>query len=452
MVFQLARTPYKSPPLPVVQGELPPVCIQVPLYNEAPVARRVIESVCKIEYPAELLEIQILDDSTDETRAIVDDAVLRLQNQGVPVRVIRRSSRTEYKAGALRHGISLSRARFFAVFDADFLPPVDFLLRTVPYFQEERVAFVQARWGHLNREASFLTRAQAILIDGHFLIEHAARAQHGFFNFNGTAGVWRREAIDDAGGWQGDTVTEDLDLSYRAFLAGWQAVYVPELVCQSELPGTIAAFKSQQFRWMKGAAQVARKLLPAIIGASWTWRQKAEAFFHLTANFCYILMVIAAVLLVPVAFIRADLYFSIGLWFELGIFFFTLVSLVTFYCFAQKLQGRRIVTLDVLSGIILGVGIAAHCARASLAGLSSWSGEFVRTPKSGAIVKRSAAVDRSFFIRDIFYHKKELCMALYLAFGLVYLAVHYLWFTIPFVLLIFSGYASVLYSAIRSGR
>lgn len=452
MVWQLLRTPYRDPQLPT-QTRFPRVCVQVPLYNEARVAERVIQAVARLSYPREALEIQILDDSTDETQTIVDDIVIALQQSNIPVRVIRRTNRSEFKAGALKRGMALSTAEFFAVFDADFIPPKDFLLKTVPYFEDSQTAFVQTRWGYSNRNESFLTRAQAILIDGHFLIEHAARAQKAYFNFNGTAGIWRRAAIEAAGGWQGDTITEDLDLSYRAFLNGWNAVYLRDLVCVSELPGSISAFKSQQYRWMKGAAQVARKLLPRILCSPWTVRQKLEAYFHLTAHFCYVLMVVTAVLLVPVALVRMDFFVFIGFWFELAIFFLTLCSLCIFYCYSQFVQERKIIVRDILSAVVLGTGIAAHCARASLAGLCMRTGEFVRTPKSGAYdtigpILSQPVPERDY--RSLLKHKKEVVMSVYLTLSIVYLSSKTLWLTIPFVLLILSGYAAVLYSAIHA--
>jgi cellulose synthase/poly-beta-1,6-N-acetylglucosamine synthase-like glycosyltransferase len=452
MVWQLLLKPYRDPACPK-NFDLPAVCVQIPLYNEARVAERVIRAVSDFSYPKELLEIQVLDDSTDETVQIVDSLVHELRGTGVPIRVLRRIDRSEYKAGALKRGMELSPAQFFAVFDADFVPPADFLEQTIPHFEDDEIAFVQTRWGHLNRKQSFLTAAQAVLIDGHFVVEHAARAQGAFFNFNGTAGVWRRQAIDSAGGWQGDTVTEDLDLSYRVFLDGWRAVYLRNLVCMSELPSTIAAFKSQQFRWMKGAAQVSRKLLPAILRSNWSLRQKAEAFFHLTANFCYVFMVVAALLLVPVALIRLELFIVIGLWFELAIFFFTLGSMFFFYGYSQLIQGRKLSFYDVLRAIVVGVGMGAHCAKASVAGLTSWSGEFVRTPKSGVTAGQAPLGLRSALnLQNLLKHSNEVFMALYLGIGTLYLASVALWLTIPFVLLIFSGYASVLYSAALSDQ
>src|SRR5258708_7452178 len=255
------KEPRQGPPL----DPLPVVTIQLPLYNEMYVADRLIEAVCRIDYPRELLEIQVLDDSIDETRAIAERAVRRFSAQGVDIKYFHRDDRTGYKAGALEAGLKVARGEFVGIFDADFIPTADFLTRLIPHFGDPKVGMVQARWGHINQDYSLLTKIQAILLDGHFILEHGGRNRGGrFFNFNGTAGVWRRTAIDDAGGWQHDTLTEDLDLSYRAQLRGWQFVFVPSLIAPAEVPVEMNAFKSQQHRWAKGAIQTCARLPPRI--------------------------------------------------------------------------------------------------------------------------------------------------------------------------------------------
>src|ERR1700674_3567700 len=256
------KEPTAGPPL----DPLPVVTIQLPLYNEMYVADRLIAAVCLIDYPRELLEIQVLDDSTDETRSIADLAVRRLAEQGFDIKYFHRANRIGYKAGALEAGLKVARGEFIAIFDADFIPTTDFLTRLMPHFREPKVGMVQARWGHINQDYSLLTKIQAILLDGHFILEHGGRNRGGrFFNFNGTAGVWRRTAIDDAGGWQHDTLTEDLDLSYRAQLRGWKFIFVPSLLAPADMPVEMNAFKSQQHRWAKGSIQTCRKLLPLIL-------------------------------------------------------------------------------------------------------------------------------------------------------------------------------------------
>lgn len=281
--FKYRKKLPKEPP--VRFGHLPRVTIQLPLFNERFVVGRLLEEVTKIEYPRELLQIQILDDSTDETHPFAERLCGEYRAQGFPVEYHHRTNRGGYKAGALQEGLKTATGEFVALFDADFVPPPDFLMRTVHYFSDPEVGVVQTRWSYLNRDFNMLTQIQAILLDGHFVIEHGARYGRGlFFNFNGTGGVLRRKMIDDAGGWQHDTLTEDSDLSYRAQLKGWRFVYVPALDCPSELPVEMYGFQVQQSRWAKGLTQVAKKLLPTILKADVPWRVKLEAIFHLTPN------------------------------------------------------------------------------------------------------------------------------------------------------------------------
>src|SRR5436189_824273 len=296
-----SNQPKAGPPL----HPMPVVTIQLPLYNEMYVADRLISSVCAIDYPRECLEIQVLDDSTDETRSIAESTVRRFASQGVDIKYFYRPDRAGYKAGALEAGLKVARGEFVAIFDADFIPSADFLIRLMPHFGDARVAMVQARWGHINQDYSLLTKIQSILLDGHFILEHGGRNRGGrFFNFNGTAGVWRRTAIDTAGGWQHDTLTEDLDLSYRAQLAGWQFLFLPDLVTPAELPVEMNAFKSQQHRWAKGSIQTGMKLLPRILRSPLPARGKIEAFFHLSANFNYLLMSLLSILMFPAMWVR----------------------------------------------------------------------------------------------------------------------------------------------------
>src|SRR6187397_233344 len=294
--------------IPVPNGtmaSLPVVTIQLPIYNEMYVADRLIDVVCQLDYPRELLEIQVLDDSTDETRSVAERAVRRNAAQGVDIKYLHRVDRTGYKAGALEAGLTVATGQYIAIFDADFIPTVDFLKRTIPFFADPKIAMVQARWGHINQDYSLLTKVQSILLDAHFVLEHGGRNRSGhFFNFNGTAGIWRRDAIVDAGGWQHDTLTEDLDLSYRAQLRGWRFVFLPDLVVPAELPVEMNAFKSQQHRWAKGSIQTCRKLLPRTLTADIPLGVKAEAFFHLTANFNYLLMIVLSILMFPAMIVR----------------------------------------------------------------------------------------------------------------------------------------------------
>jgi cellulose synthase/poly-beta-1,6-N-acetylglucosamine synthase-like glycosyltransferase len=376
----------EAPPPPPPR-EWPPVTVQLPLYNERYVARRLLEAVGALDYPRDRLEIQILDDSTDETVEIVAAAALRLTAAGLRVSHVRRGTRAGFKAGALAEGLARARGEFIAVFDADFVPPPDFLRRTVPHFADPRVALVQSRWGHLNRDFSLLTQAQSLGIDGHFGVEQAARAWGGLFlNFNGTAGVWRRAAIEDAGGWTHDTLTEDLDLSYRAQLRGWRIVYLPDVVCPAELPVLISGFKSQQRRWAKGSIQTALKLLPRLLRAplpAWT---KYQAFVHLTYYLIHPLMLTVVLLSVPLLGL-GDLrpagaaLLAVGLVFGLATF-----GPASMLVYAQAVLDpawrRRIWRLPTI--MMIGVGVAWSTSLAVLQAFGDRrAGEFVRTPKFG---------------------------------------------------------------------
>src|SRR5215467_13863571 len=269
LVYVYMKNRGKEPKAKTPLDPMPVVTIQLPLYNEMYVAERLIEAVCAIEYPRELLEIQVLDDSTDETCEVAELAARRFAAQGHDIKYIHRTNRVGFKAGALEDGLKTARGEFVAIFDADFIPTSDFLIRLMPHFVDPKVGMVQARWGHINQDYSLLTKIQSILLDGHFVLEHGGRNRAGhFFNFNGTAGVWRRAVIGDAGGWQHDTLTEDLDLSYRAQLRGWKFLYLPEIECPSELPVEMNAFKAQQARWAKGLMQTAKKVLPRIMSSN----------------------------------------------------------------------------------------------------------------------------------------------------------------------------------------
>jgi len=383
---RLARTRSRPFGVKVPDGELPRVTLQLPLFNEATVAVRLIETVAKIDYPRDRLEIQVLDDSTDETQAIASAAVERLRREGLDIVYIHRVNRVGYKAGALDHGLKVAKGELVAIFDADFLPPVDFLRSVTVHFADPSVGMVQTRWGHINRDHSLLTQVQALMLDGHHLVENRARFGAGnLFNFSGTGGIWRRQAIDDAGGWQHDTLTEDLDLSYRAQLAGWRFIYRDDVISPAELPEDLSAFRAQQYRWAKGTVQTARKLLVRVMSAPLTRSQRLEAFFHLTPHFAYPLMVILSVLLLPaLAFMPATDTRSMLL-IDLPLIIGTTGSLAAFYTLAEAAQGRSrwsaLLRLPML--IALGAGLAPHLSKAVYEGFSAMAGEFVRTPKKG---------------------------------------------------------------------
>lgn len=419
------------------EREWPNVTVQLPIYNERTVATRLIRAVGELDYPPEHLEIQVLDDSTDETSAVVDREVRRLVERGLDAKAVRRSDRTGYKAGALDRGMQQARGEFLAIFDADFLPEPDFLRRLVPNFDDAGVGMVQARWEHVNRDESALTRAQSTLLDGHFVIEHKVRHDAGlFFNFNGTAGVWRRETIQSAGGWQHDTLTEDLDLSYRAQLAGWRFVYAPLVSAPAEVPPDIAAFKSQQHRWAKGSVQVARKLGKPIWRAKVPARVKWEAFAHLTGNTGYPLVLVLACLL-PLSVREHSV---LGSWWHLGIFLLCTVSVILFYDRSQRALGRSTLARmrDVPAAMSLGIGMCISQTRAVIEGLFQETGEFVRTPKRGDATEPPRY--RS-LLRGV--PGSELILATWFAWGLVGAVRLGMWGSLPFLLLFFWGFAWV---------
>src|SRR5512135_434807 len=375
--------------LPTPRGrfaELPRVTIQLPIFNEMYVTERLIGAVAKIDYPRDLLEVQVLDDSTDETQAIARACVERHRAAGLDISYVHRTNRKGFKAGALEHGLALAKGEFVAVFDADFVPEPDFLRRTIPYFTDPGIGMVQARWGHLNRDYSALTQAQAILLDGHFVIEHTARNRSGrFFNFNGTAGIWRRTTIASAGGWQHDTLTEDLDLSYRAQLKGWKFVFLPEVVAPAEIPVEMSAFKSQQHRWAKGSIQTAMKLLPRIWKSELPADVKKEAFFHLTANVAYLLMIPLAVLMPITVVVRVSHGWMEVLLLDLPFFAAATMSVCVFYVASQREVGasrwQRVKYLPLL--MALGIGLSVNQARAVVEALLGHQTGFTRTPKRG---------------------------------------------------------------------
>src|ERR1700728_344682 len=317
--------------------ELPRVTVQLPIFNEQYVVERLLEAICKLEYPREMLDIQLLDDSTDETVEVARGLVERYAALGNPITYHHRTNREGYKAGALAEGMKTAKGEFIAIFDADFTPPEDFLLRTIHHFTDPRTGMVQTRWTHINRNYSFLTQVEAILLDGHFVLEHSGRARTGlFFNFNGTAGVWRKKAIEEAGGWQHDTLTEDTDLSYRAQLKGWKFIYLQDVECPAELPIEMTAFKTQQARWAKGLIQTGKKILPRVLESDAPFHTKLEAWYHLTANISYPLMIVLSVLLMPAMIIRSWQGYIQMLLIDLPLFIASTMSVSTFYLVSQK--------------------------------------------------------------------------------------------------------------------
>jgi cellulose synthase/poly-beta-1,6-N-acetylglucosamine synthase-like glycosyltransferase len=439
-----------APPPPPAPDPLPVVTVQLPIYNEMYVAERLIEAVCRLDYPADRLEIQVLDDSTDETQAIAELAARRAAQRGLDVKYFHRADRRGFKAGALEAGLRRARGELIAIFDADFVPPPDFLRRTVGYFTDPAVGMVQARWGHINEGYSLLTRIQAILLDGHFVLEHGGRNRAGcFFNFNGTAGVWRRAAIDDAGGWEHDTLTEDLDLSYRAQLRGWKFLFVPDVVVPAEVPVEMNSFKSQQHRWAKGSIQTCRKLLPRILASDLPLPVKAEAFFHLTANFNYVLMVVLSLLMFPAMYVRYNMGWTEMLLIDVPLFLAATLSVANFYAVSQRELypdwRTRLKYLPFLMAI--GIGLAINNSRAVFEALFDVDGEFARTPKYGIERTGDDWIGKKYRQSMAVQPLVELAFGLYFTGAVVYAATNGIYGTLPFLVLFQAGF---LYTGLLS--
>jgi len=432
--------------------EMPKVCVQLPMYNERYVARRIIEYTARLDYPKDKLQIQVLDDSTDQTVRIASQTVRELQDQGYNIQYIHRDDRTGYKAGALENGLKYTDSDFVAIFDADFIPAPDILQKAIHYFGDPKVGMVQSRWDHVNRNHSLLTKSQAILLDGHFMIEHTARNRSGrFMSFNGTAGIWRRCCIEEAGGWQHDTLTEDLDLSYRAQLKGWKFVFLPQVISPAELPPEIHAFKMQQHRWTKGGAQTARKLLPKILASSVNWKIKLEAYFHLTSCTVYLYIVALSLMLLPALYARIMIFpksFISRLIFDVSMFVLATCSASAFYlCSQREIFNRWRDKIKYLPFLMaLGIGISISNSIAAIEGFfGKGGGEFVRTPKFGVEAaddarwrRRTRTFKRS---RRDYLPFIEMAFGFYMI-GCIFLCIYYRRapLSVPFLVLFATGY------------
>ncbi|MBI3820199.1 MAG: glycosyltransferase [Planctomycetes bacterium] len=438
---------------PLRDEDLPAVTLQLPIYNERYVVERVINQAARLDYPRDRLEIQVLDDSTDDTTAIAERLVHQWRARGLNIVHIHRVDRTGYKAGALKNGLSKTKNPFVAILDADFVPAPEFLRQIMPGFTHDRVGVVQARWGHLNRNYSVLTRAQSILLDGHFVIEHTARNRTGrFFNFNGTAGVWRRSCLEDAGGWEHDTLTEDLDLSYRAQLKGWNFVYLPDIVVPAELPAEIHGFKSQQHRWAKGSIQTAIKLTGRILGASIPLKAKVEAISHLSANLCYPLLLLLSLLLMPGLWIRTHVLDpGSGAVFDISLFAAASLSIVVFYLAAQreieqKNWWRSFFELPVV--FALGIGLSVNNSAAVLEALIGHETPFVRTPKHAITGRTGTWRGKSYFNKKTLSSMLEVIFGIYLSATVVYMVSERFYVPSLFVTLFAFGYLYIGFTSL----
>jgi len=438
-----------EPPSRFPEDELPFVTIQLPTFNEQYVIDRLIDACCKLDYPRDRFEIQLLDDSTDETKEVAEQIVRRYAEgfPGMPPQPIsfhHRENRYGYKAGALDAGLKNAKGELIAIFDADFVPPSDWLTKVIHHFAEPNVGMVQTRWTHLNRNYSFLTQVEAILLDGHFVLEHGGRHRANvFFNFNGTAGMWRRTAIDEAGGWQHDTLTEDTDLSYRAQLKGWHFKYLQDVECPAELPIEMTAFKTQQARWAKGLIQTGKKILPRVLKSDAPFHTKLEAWYHLTANISYPLMIILSTLLMPAMIIRSWQGYLQMLLIDFPLFMASTFSISSFYLVSQKelfpkTWYRTFLYLPFL--MALGVGLTITNTKAVMEALFGMKSAFARTPKYRVQKKGEKNKAQKYRKRLGIIPWIELALGCYFAFTVWYAFESENYFTVPFLLLFVLGY------------
>ena len=436
--------------------DLPRVTVQLPIFNEQYVVERLLDAVCRLEYPKEKLDIQLLDDSTDETVEVARLLVDRYAALGHPVKYLHRENREGFKAGALEAGLKTAQGEFVAIFDADFVPPPDFLMKCIHHFTDPKVGMVQTRWTHINRNYSLLTQVEAILLDGHFVIEHSGRSRSGvFFNFNGTAGMWRRSAIDEAGGWEHDTLTEDTDLSYRAQLKGWKFLYLQDVECPAELPVEMTAFKTQQARWAKGLIQVSKKILPLVFKSDASRHQKIEAVYHLTANISYPLMIVFSVLLMPAMIIRFYQGWFQMLYIDLPLFMASTFSISSFYLVSQKELFpkswlRSLLYLPLLMS--LGIGLTVTNTIAVLEALVGKQTAFARTPKYRVESKQDKVGAKKYRKRLGWVPWIELLIGTYFALAILYAIDNENYVTVPFLLLFVIGYWVTGLMSLLQGR
>ncbi|HXH49170.1 MAG TPA: cellulose synthase family protein [Terriglobia bacterium] len=437
----------RKKPQPLKQFDtLPRVTVQLPIYNEQYVVERLIEAAVNLDYPRELLEIQVLDDSTDDTQLLCARLVERYAAAGYPIKYLHRENRLGFKAGALDEGLKKATGEMVAVFDADFVPPPPILQQMVHYFTDPKVGMVQGRWTWINRDYSALTEVEAIMLDGHFVVEHGGRSSSGrFFNFNGTAGMWRRSAIEDAGGWEHDTLTEDTDLSYRAQLKGWKFVYDPDIVCPSELPVEMNSFKTQQARWAKGLIQVGKKILPIVWRSEQPLYIKMEATFHLTANIAYPLMILFSLVLLPAMIVRFYQGWFQMMYLDLPLFILSTCTVSGFYVVSQralypKEWMRRLLYLPFL--MATGIGLAVTNGKAVIEALIGIESSFVRTPKY-RVERNEEGWERKKYVRRRigWIPVAELLLAGYFLCATAYSFSVQNYLTVPFLMLFLVGYS-----------
>lgn len=440
--------------------QLPRVTIQLPIFNEQFVVDRLVESICSLDYPRDLLDIQLLDDSTDETVGVAAEVVARYRAMGNDIVHVHRTDRTGFKAGALENGLKTAKGEYVAIFDADFTPPADWIMKVIHHFAEPNIGMVQTRWTHINRHYSFLTEVEAILLDGHFVLEHGGRSRAGvFFNFNGTAGMWRIRAIEEAGGWQHDTLTEDTDLSYRCQLKGWKFLYLQDVECPAELPIEMTAFKTQQVRWAKGLIQCSIKDLPKVMKSDVSIREKIEAWYHLTANLSYPLMIMLSVLLLPAMVIRFYQGWFQMMYIDVPLFLASTFSISSFYLVSQKelFPNRWWRTFFYLPFLMaLGIGLTITNSKGVIEALLGKQSAFARTPKYSVQTKGQKSVAAQAAKK---YRKRlgivpwiELVVGTYFAMTVWYAIANENYITVPFLILFVYGYWYTGLMSLLQGR
>ncbi len=434
----------------------PMVTVQLPVFNEKYVIERLLLAVSKFNYPKDKLEIQVLDDSTDETTQLIENKIEILRTTGLDIKLIHREDRKDFKAGALGYGLQKAKGEFVAIFDADFIPEPDFLLKTLPHFSNDKVGVVQTRWGHINKDYSLLTQLQAFGLDAHFSIEQSARKASGsFINFNGTCGVWRKSCIEDAGGWSADTLTEDLDLSYRAQLKGWEFNYLEDVATPGELPVIMSAIKSQQYRWNKGAAETARKNFGKVLLSSLSVKNKVHAFFHLFNSSVFVFLLIASILSIPMLWIKSThpeigWLFNVGIIFLIGFFSITLFYWIATKRFYSNSPAKTFFSLYPRF-LIVSMGLSLHNGMAVLEGLIGRKTPFIRTPKFNVTNKHDSWLGNSYARSRINLNIiLEALLCIYFLFGIA----AGLWLKDPglifFHVMLALGFGSVFYYSIKA--
>lgn len=455
MVFRWFRYRKFQPKQPKLFEQLPRVTVQIPLYNERMVAQRIVDSIVKLEYPHDRLQIQIVDDSNDDTCELIAERVKFYQQQGIDIEHVQRVNRQGFKAGALKDAMDTATGEFIAIFDADFIPHPNTLLDSIHYFTQKDVAMVQLRWEHLNRRSSLLTKTQAIMLDAHFSLEQQVRSVTGMlFNFNGTAGIWRTSAIIDAGHWSADTLTEDLDLSYRAQLKGWKMIYLNHIPCPGELPADMNAFKTQQYRWAKGGVQVMLKMLPTVWRAKIPFTKKIESTFHLSNNLAYFVMLIDTLFFLMPSLLLRDKYDFLNIWWvDIPLLILSsgghLVYLYWGQIALKRNKSRALVKVPNL--VMLGIQLAINNSKAGLEALLGRESEFVRTPKTGELQNNVTPEKAVNLVPESIKRYKavapkgaifEFVIAAIYAVVLVWAVNHQHWFMLPFLLLLTVGFVT----------